>query len=74
MMKVLGLLVGLLCLTGAFAKTRKYYVRAEEKMWDFAPTGMNNFDGTSISSGDAGLTRVPIACYRLKFVAQPSLK
>jgi hypothetical protein len=56
MAKLLSLLVGLLCLTSALGKVRRYYVAALEKSWDYAPTGLNNFDGTSISSGDAGVT------------------
>jgi hypothetical protein len=26
-------------------KTRTYYIAAEEVVWDYGPTGMNNFKG-----------------------------
>jgi hypothetical protein len=58
MVKLYGLLVGFLCLTSTLAvKTRRYFVAAEEKDWDFCPTGLNNFDGSKIDApgSDSGL-------------------
>ena len=30
-------------------KTREYFIAAEEKLWDYAPSGMDNFNGGSLT-------------------------
>ena len=33
-------------------KTREYYLAAEETLWDYAPSGMDNFNGGNLTSDD----------------------
>ena len=34
-------------------KTRKYFIGAEETVWDYAPSGMDKFNGGNLTSGDS---------------------
>ncbi|XP_028411443.1 hephaestin-like protein [Dendronephthya gigantea] len=34
-------------------KTRKYFIAAEEVIWDYAPSGMDNFNGGNLTSEDS---------------------
>ena len=33
-------------------KTRKYFIAAEELVWDYAPSGLDNFNGGNLTSED----------------------
>ena len=33
-------------------KTREYFIAAEEVIWDYAPTGLDNFNGGNLTSED----------------------
>ena len=33
-------------------KTRKYFIAAEETLWDYAPSGMDKFNGGNLTSED----------------------
>lgn len=36
----------------AAAKTKTYYIAAVEEVWDYAPTGMNNLQGTELDKDE----------------------
>ena len=48
-------------------KTRKYFIAAEEVIWDYAPSGLDNFNGGNLTSEDwcvfELLVRINIATY-----------
>jgi hypothetical protein len=67
MMNLIGLLMLSICVTSALAnsggsggggggigKVRRYFVQAEEQLWDYAPSGRNNFADTPIEEGVSG--------------------
>ncbi|KAG5187278.1 putative multicopper oxidase [Tribonema minus] len=57
-MKVAGLALSFLGVAlpqGALAIVRKYYIAAEEVIWDYAPSGMNLYDGTPVGTGAAAV-------------------
>ncbi len=33
-------------------KTREYFIAAEDTLWDYAPSGMDNFNGGNLTSAD----------------------